>query len=136
VTTVSARVLAIIVTFAGCTHTETQPPVTFTTCIAKSALPERGQAVDVDGDGTPDWIAQSDWDVEVYVRRGDCFQRAAKIKPGSVAFVHVIEREGPGMRDLSIDTWLFHGDRSRTRWRWTGQTYFAGPSETILGPRR
>ena len=48
----------------------------------------------------------------------------------------VIGRE-PGMRELSIDTWLYHGDRKRMSWLWTGHTYSSpGRGEDIPAPTR
>lgn len=76
-------------------------------------------------------------DVTLYLRRGACLTLVATIDPqGTVAFVSVA-KEGSGMRDLSIDTWLFHGDRKRSHWRWVGGRYESvGREETILGPHR
>ena len=105
-------------------------------CLAPGSEPE-GLAADIDGDGAPDRIAKGSRDVTVYLHRGTCVTLLATIAPnGPVAFVSLIERNGAGVRDLSIDTWLFHGDRRRTRWSWNGRTYReSGVAEEIPGPR-
>jgi len=108
------------------------PPV----CIAAADEPQ-GLAEDVDGDGIPDLIAKGYRDVTVYLRRGSCLSRLAAFETeGPAAFVNVVSKTGVGIRDLSIDTWLFHGDRRRTLWSWDGRGYRAGFDEEIPGPRR
>ena len=106
-------------------------------CVAPDRVPE-GAAADVDGDGTPDRIVKGYNDVTIYLRQGDCFALLAKIDAGGpVEFVDVIEKKEAGVRDLSIDTWLFHGDRKRTLWTWSGQAYLSsGFEEEIPGPHR
>ena len=93
---------------------------------------------DVDGDGERDLVTDEGRRVSVYVRRGACYARVAQVDAEArVACVHVGEQDGPGMRALVIDTWLFHGDRNRTIWRWAGHGYLeTGAPELILGPRR
>ena len=112
-------------------------PVATAPCVAPGDAP-RGRDEDVDGDGTPDRIAKGYRDVTIYLRKGDCFTLLATIDPnGPVAFVGIVEKEGGGVRDLSIDTWLFHGDRRRTLWAWDGRAYQAsGGDEEIPGPHR
>jgi hypothetical protein len=96
-----------------------------------------GRTEDLDGDGTPDLLVKGYRDVTLYVRRDGCLRLLARIEPqGPVAFVHVVPRREPGLPDLVVDTWLFHGDRRRTTYRFTGDAYVdVGPSKEIPGPR-
>ncbi len=77
-------------------------------------------------------------DVTVYRRRGNCFEAIATLElEARVAFVQVLDTTHSGMRDLSIDTWLYHGDRARSTWSWSGGTYDSfGRPEEIPGPSR
>ncbi|HEY4241567.1 MAG TPA: hypothetical protein VGM88_17215 [Kofleriaceae bacterium] len=38
--------------------------------------------------------------------------------------------------DLSVDTWLMHGDRRRTHYTFSDGAYHAGASEDVPGPSR
>ena len=106
-------------------------------CAAVDPATSRSDAKDIDGDGTPDLMVRGYRDLTIYLRRGDCYTLATKFEVnGRLAFIHVVERKEPGMRDLSIDTWLMHGDRKRTHWTWVGRTYASGFEEDIPGPRR
>jgi hypothetical protein len=95
-----------------------------------------GKTEDLDGDGTPDLLVLGYREVEVYLHRGDCLKHVTTIDAdGRVAFVTVLPTAHAGMRDLSIDTWLYHGDRKRNDWLWTGHGYLSsGRGETIPGP--
>lgn len=106
-------------------------------CLAPGSEPQ-GRDVDLDGDGTPDRLVSGYRNVTLYLRRGGCFTMLATIDPeGPVAFVHVNEPKGAGIRDLSIETWLVHGDRRRTQWSWIGGAFQrSGADEEILGPHR
>ena len=78
---------------------------------------------------------------EVHVYRlgpGGCGTLVASFDPeGPFAFGSIREPARDGMPDLSIDTWLMHGDRRRQMFSWLGTHYVAtGRAEDILGPRR
>ncbi len=56
---------------------------------------------------------------------------------GPLAFSSVGEPKLDGMPDLSIETWLMHGDRRHQRFSWSGSRYVAtGRAVEIPGPRR
>ena len=128
-----SRVL-VVAALLGCAHAQPTQTIVVPARPTLSTPPD-GQDADVDGDGTPDRIVTGFSDVTIYVRRGAGFVLFTKIDAeGHVAFVHVVDK-GTGVRDLSIDTWLYHGDRKRTTWSWVGGWYVAGLEEEIRGPR-
>jgi hypothetical protein len=56
---------------------------------------------------------------------------------GPFAFASIDEAHPGAMPALSIDTWLVHGDRRRTRFAWLNGRYVQmGRTEEIAGPRR
>lgn len=56
---------------------------------------------------------------------------------GPLAFVSIGEAPPGEMPELTIDTWLMHGDRRRTVFAWVSGRYVdVDPGEEIRGPRR
>lgn len=106
-------------------------------CLTEEALGAPVDHSDLDGDGTADRIVEDARSLVFYVRRGACFEpRASLPLEGPLAFVFVSE-SGAGMRTISVETWLMHGDRRAESYRWSGTRYEStGRSEEIPGPRR
>lgn len=78
-------------------------------------------------------------EVRVYrLGAGGCGTLVASFDPeGPYAFGSIGEPKGDGMPELTIDTWLMHGDRRRQTFSWSGTHYVAtGLAEEIPGPRR
>lgn len=115
------------------------------------ALPDGARVAargDVDGDGTPDAVVEVDRGLDVYLARaagdgGACFTRAGHLAlERRAAFVSVAAPAsavdaGAALGDVVVDTWLYHGDRRRTRYHAAGDgRWVEGLGEEIPGPHR
>ncbi|HEY5924924.1 MAG TPA: hypothetical protein VIV11_24755 [Kofleriaceae bacterium] len=67
-----------------------------------------------------------------------CAKLVATIDTGDpFAFASVGEAQPGSMPEISVDTWLMHGDRKRRHFVWRSGHYFeTGRVEEIRGPRR
>jgi hypothetical protein len=67
-----------------------------------------------------------------------CAKLVATIDTGGpFAFASIEDAQPGAMPELTVDTWLMHGDRRRTHFVWLKDGYIdAGPAEDVPGPRK
>lgn len=126
--------------------TTTAAPTPATTCldphidaVARLGSPVEPRVADFDHDDEAD----------VMMRGAGMYEypyALYRIHQGCGEFVGTIEafmidcaygKTTSGMCDLSVDTWLMHGDRKRCRWRFVGSAYQdTGDCQDIMGPRK
>ena len=85
----------------------------------------------------PHYTVKTDYrDVRVF--RDDKLVATVQIEDGGpVADAEVeLKKDPAAMPDLSVDTWLYHGDRRRTHYFYVHGAYMAGASEEVPGPGR
>lgn len=106
-------------------------------CLTEDVVGDSKSDADLDADGTPDRIVERLGELAVYVRRGACFELRATLPfDGPLAFVHA-RAPHDGLSDLSVETWLMHGDRRVESFRWTGTGFVStGHTQQIEGRRR
>lgn len=97
------------------------------------------QTIDFNHDGQPDVIVQIDGGREemhlLYVMDRGCGQFVGAIRAFMLDCAY--SATPPAMCDLSVDTWLMHGDRKRCRWTFSGGRYVElSDCEDIMGPRK
>lgn len=107
---------------------------------ADAGIELRESPEDLDDDGTKDVILRVVGGQEhfLYVTRGACALFVGNVR---AAFLWVDETKHEGFHDLSMDTWLFHGDRARRTVRFHAGHYdFEGamldPGELVPGPHK
>ncbi len=97
------------------------------------------QAIDFNQDGQPDVVVQIDGGREdmhvLYVMDHGCGQFLGAIRAFTVDCAYSAKPRA--MCDLSVDTWLMHGDRKRCRWVFSGGKYaLTTGCDVIVGPRK
>ncbi len=97
------------------------------------------QAIDLNQDGQPDVILQINEGREdmhlLYLMDHGCGQFVGAIRAFMLGCTY--SAIAKGMCELSVDTWLMHGDRKRCRWVFSGGVYVElSECEDIMGPRK
>ncbi|MBP9088750.1 MAG: hypothetical protein KBG15_21685 [Kofleriaceae bacterium] len=100
---------------------------------------ENSQVIDFNDDDQPDVVFQiggrSDEMNLLYVMDRGCGQFVGAIRAFMLGCAY--SAKPTAMCDLSVYTWLMHGDRKRCRWTFSGGEYIAlADCQDIMGPRK